>query len=114
LIRLRHGTREIAQRLNLSEKAIETYRAHMVEPSAVAKSSRRTLTAVVERHQTLEEITLRYLGSCDPKILKQVRDLNPELKDFNRLVAGQGIRLPWGSDAEAGRGLPTKMVSSKD
>ena len=114
LIRLGHGTREIAQRLNLSEKAIETYRAQMAEPLAVAKSSRSTLTVVVEPHQTLEEIALSYLRSYDPKIIKQIRDLNPELKDVYRLEVGQRIRLPWRSDAEAGKGLPRKMVSSKD
>ena len=52
------------------------------------------LTVRVERNQTLEKISLRYLGHSSPKLTKEICDLNPELRDPNFLKVGQQIRLP--------------------
>jgi general secretion pathway protein A len=64
------------------------------------KSGTRTVQGVepfqveVERHQTLREIAVRYLGEFNENKLRQIRALNPKLINPNHVEAGQKIWLP--------------------
>jgi hypothetical protein len=45
-------------------------------------------------NQTLREISVRYLGVWDPKRLREIQALNPQLTDLDHLQVGQKIWLP--------------------
>lgn len=57
-------------------------------------NSSQIITVAAMPGQTLQEISLLYVGHFDAELLKQISALNPELKGFNRLEPGQLIRLP--------------------
>jgi type II secretory pathway predicted ATPase ExeA len=48
----------------------------------------------VERHQTLRDIAVRYLGEFNESTLRQICALNPKLINPNHVEAGQKIWLP--------------------
>jgi nucleoid-associated protein YgaU len=48
----------------------------------------------VERHQTLRDISVQYLGEFNEKRLRQIRTLNPSMKNPNHVLVGQSIWLP--------------------
>src|SRR4029077_7176384 len=54
----------------------------------------QVLTVVVAPQQTLEDLSLRYLGHFDSDVSKKICSLNPDLKDPDHLEAGQLIRIP--------------------
>jgi len=56
---------------------------------------------VVRPHQTLAEITRRYLGGYSTASVAKLRALNPGLNP-DHIEVGQQIRLPIGSGIEAG------------
>ncbi len=49
---------------------------------------------VVKAGQTLQQISLLYLGRYSTEIVQQIQSLNPQLLDPNRIEVGQQIRLP--------------------
>ncbi len=52
------------------------------------------LIVAVRPQETLREVSLRYLGRFDEKLLNQISALNPELKDPNHIEAWNLVRLP--------------------
>jgi type II secretory pathway predicted ATPase ExeA len=56
--------------------------------------SSQVITVAAMPGQTLEQISLLYVGHFDPELLQQISALNPELKDLSHLDPGQLIRLP--------------------
>jgi type II secretory pathway predicted ATPase ExeA len=56
--------------------------------------SGQVLTVIARPGQTLQEISLVYVGHFDPSLSQEISTLNPELTDPNHLEAGQLIRLP--------------------
>jgi hypothetical protein len=67
-------------------------------PAAAKKTvpAPATITVVVERGQTLEQISRQHLGRFDSKLLKEILSLNPGLQDPNRIEVGDRILLPGG------------------
>ena len=61
------------------------------EPPA---DSANSLTYVVQPNDTLRDLCLSIVGSYDAVVLEKVRKLNPDLKNPNRIEAGQEVRLP--------------------
>ncbi len=61
------------------------------EPHADSASS---LTYVVQPNDTLRDLCLSIVGRYDAVVLEKVRKLNPDLKNPNRIEAGQEVRLP--------------------
>jgi len=61
------------------------------EPHA---DSANSLTYVVQPNDTLRDLCLSIVGSYDAVVLEKVRKLNPDLKNPNRIEAGQEVRLP--------------------
>ncbi len=52
------------------------------------------LTVAAGPQQSLRDLTLKYVGHFDAELSKEIRSLNPDLKDPDRLEAGQLIRIP--------------------
>jgi hypothetical protein len=70
-----------------------------VQPQAPAETephadSASSLTYVVQPNDTLRDLCLSIVGRYDAVVLEKVRKLNPELKNPNRIEAGQEVRLP--------------------
>jgi len=51
-------------------------------------------TYVVQPKDTLRELCVSAVGRYDRAVLSEIRKLNPDLKSFDHIVAGQEIRLP--------------------
>jgi type II secretory pathway predicted ATPase ExeA len=51
-------------------------------------------TYVVQADDTLHDLCVSSVGRYDSAVLSEVKKLNPDLKRFDRLEAGQEIRLP--------------------
>jgi general secretion pathway protein A len=56
--------------------------------------SGQVLTIAAKPQQTLEEISILYLGHFDRHLFEEICSLNPELKDPDHIQGGQLIRLP--------------------
>jgi general secretion pathway protein A len=56
--------------------------------------SGQVLTIAARPQQTLQEISVLYLGHFDRHLFEEICALNPELKDPDHIQAGQLIRLP--------------------
>jgi len=53
-----------------------------------------TFEITVEPGQRLRDISVKYLGTFDPRHLSRIRALNPKLTNPNHIESGQKIRLP--------------------
>jgi hypothetical protein len=49
---------------------------------------------IVQPHDDLRRICLRYVGWYDARLVSKIRQLNPELTDPNHITIGQQIVLP--------------------
>lgn len=67
-----------------------------VEPKTdpVRATTHPDRTIVVEPAQTLAQISRRYVGRYDSRLIAEIQALNPEMTDPNHLEVGQRIRLP--------------------
>jgi hypothetical protein len=54
----------------------------------------QVLTVVAGPQQTIKDLSLRYVGYFDSDLSNKICSLNPDLKDPDRLEAGQLIRIP--------------------
>jgi LysM domain-containing protein len=87
--------------ISINKKPLEVKAGQTPSPREVEQASSLkgpTLTVVVQPNQTLSQITLRYLGRFDLKLLEEICQLNPDLKDPNIIGVGQRIRLPLDSN----------------
>ena len=62
-------------------------------------------TYVVQPSDTLRDLCVSLVGRYDESVQKEVRRLNPDLKDLEHLSPGQEIRLPLNA-AESGQTAP--------
>lgn len=63
------------------------------QPAAM-DSSTGSFNYMIQPKDTLRDLCMWTLGRYDKSVLSEVRQLNPDLKDFEHLKAGQEIRLP--------------------
>jgi type II secretory pathway predicted ATPase ExeA len=54
----------------------------------------QVLTVIAGPQQTVKDLSLRYAGRFDDNLSNEILRLNPDLKDFDHLEAGQLIRIP--------------------
>ena len=83
--------------------------ATAVEQAAPENDSRNSFVVVVEPKQTLRQISLRYLGRFDSKLVEEIRQLNPGITDPNQIEIGQRIRLPLRSRTSGGGSLAAEV-----
>jgi|SRR5579859_207782 len=62
--------------------------------SDLRQDSSNVFTYVLQPNDTLRALCLSLVGRYDEKVQKEIRKLNPNLKDLSNLKAGQEIRLP--------------------
>jgi type II secretory pathway predicted ATPase ExeA/LysM repeat protein len=87
----------LAGSFSINKKAVEVEAKKTPSPVNAGQTSSprgQALTVVVEPNQTLAQISLRYLGRLDLRLMEEIRMLNPDLKDPNVIKIGQQIRLP--------------------
>lgn len=65
-----------------------------LQPSDGQRDSSSIFSYVVQPDDTLEALCLSLVGRYDETVQKEIRKLNPNLRDLPRLKAGQEIRLP--------------------
>jgi len=58
------------------------------------KESTGPVFHVVQHDETLAKIALSYFGFWNPAVLREIRELNPDLVDPNQIKVGQSIRFP--------------------
>jgi hypothetical protein len=76
--------------------------AEISNPGIAAKNpSPRIISVMVGREETINDMAVRYTGHVDDALLLQIRDLNPDLKDFRHLEDGQIVRLPLSANPPA-------------
>jgi hypothetical protein len=56
--------------------------------------NQKQFAITVQSHQTLEDISVQYLGGFDLERLHKILALNPGLTDPNHIEIGQEILLP--------------------
>jgi general secretion pathway protein A len=62
-------------------------------PTSEQADTSGMLTVVVQPQQTISQLSLQYLGQAEPKVFKQISDLNG-LTDPNHIEVGQHLLLP--------------------
>jgi type II secretory pathway predicted ATPase ExeA len=68
-----------------------------LQPADGRQDSSNVFTYIVQPNDTLRALCLSLVGRYDVAIQKEIRRLNPNLKDLTHLSAGQEIRLPLSS-----------------
>lgn len=74
--------------------AREQNSAQAIPQSNPVKNAAGSFVYVVQPQDTLRDLCMATLGRYDSTILSEIRELNPTLKNPDRLPAGQEIRLP--------------------
>lgn len=65
-----------------------------IPQTGAAESSIESFSYVIQPRDTLRDLCLSMLGRYDGKVLAEIRELNPELKNPDVLEVGQEVRLP--------------------
>jgi type II secretory pathway predicted ATPase ExeA len=71
------------------------------QPMASPQMQVGTTMVIVRPNENLRIICLRYLGRYDARAVREIRGLNPEINDLNRVTVGQRIMLPGPAEVEA-------------
>jgi type II secretory pathway predicted ATPase ExeA len=64
------------------------------EHDSLLSDEAETKTVIVQRGDTLRQIILRTFGAYNGSTIGQIRKLNPDIADVDRLEVGQTIRVP--------------------
>jgi type II secretory pathway predicted ATPase ExeA len=75
-----------------ADTSVSTPATYAADPQET--DSGQVLTIAARPQQTLEEISVLYLGHFDRHLFEEICSLNPELKDPDHIQGGQLIRLP--------------------
>jgi hypothetical protein len=76
-----------------TDKPLGASRDTSAQPDASADSS-SSFTYVVQPHDTLRSLCMRFMGRYDDSVLTEIWKLNQDLTDPNHLEVGQQVRLP--------------------
>ncbi|MGH9773599.1 MAG: AAA family ATPase [Candidatus Acidiferrales bacterium] len=63
-------------------------------PAATEESAPTAITVVVQSGDTLQSICMKYVGRYDEALLREIFELNPQLKNSDHIEIGQSIWLP--------------------
>ena len=93
------GKRESAAPIATSEPALAEMKVTTTATVQHPRSPRKQRTdegtvVIVQPHDDLRRICLRYVGWYDARLVSKIRELNPELTDPNHITVGQHIVLP--------------------
>jgi LysM repeat protein len=79
----------------------------------VHASSDSVITVKVRPGDTISYLALKHLQTYDPDILDQIKKLNPQIRDLNRIKIGQAVHLPKPGGEPAKPTAPAPLVESK-
>lgn len=114
-------TRTSAENLSQPAGPLTTYTADPEDTN-----DGQLLTVMARPRQTLQEISVLYAGRFDAQLLRQIREVNPEVSDPEHIQAGQLLRIPLpagklhkivetapdpGAGSGAGSGVLTRSVA---
>ncbi len=74
--------------------ALESHEVLVPAPSAAEADAEAFREIVVPRGTSLSALTLQYYGNGSPKLLERILDLNPQIVDVDRIIAGDRLKLP--------------------
>jgi hypothetical protein len=76
-----------------TDKQLGVSRDTSAQPETSVDSS-SSFTYVVQAHDTLRSLCMRFMGRYDDSVLTEIGKLNQDLTDPNHLEVGQQVRLP--------------------
>jgi hypothetical protein len=79
----------------------------------VQAESVSVITLKVRPGDTVSYLALKHLHAYNQDILDQIKKLNPEIRDLNRITVGQVVYLPKPSEKPAEPTAPAPLVESK-
>jgi len=79
----------------------------------VQAASDSVITVKVRPGDTISYLTLKHLQTYDQDILDQIKELNPQIRDLNRIQVGQVVHLPKPGEEPAQPTAPAPLVESK-
>ena len=79
----------------------------------VQAASDSVITVKVRPGDTISYLALKHLQTYDQDILDQIKELNPQIRDLNRIQVGQVVHLPKPSEEPAQPTAPELLVESK-
>ena len=79
----------------------------------VHASSDSVITVMVRPGDTISYLALKHLQTYDPDILDQIKKLNPQIRDLNRIKVGQAVHLPKPGGEPIQSTAPAPLVEGK-
>ena len=79
----------------------------------VQAASDSVITVKVRPGDTISYLALKHLQTYDQDILDQIKELNPQIRDLNRIQVGQVVHLPKPGEEPAQPTAPAPLVESK-
>ena len=79
----------------------------------VQAESVSVITVKVRPGDTISYLALKHLQTYDQNILGQIKELNPQIRDLNRIKVGQAVLLPKPGEEPAQPTAPAPLVESK-
>ncbi len=79
----------------------------------VQAESASVITVKVRPGDTISYLALKHLQTYDQDTLDQIRKLNPQIRDLNRIKVGQAVHLPKPGEELAQPTAPAPLVESK-
>jgi hypothetical protein len=79
----------------------------------VQAESVSVITVKVRPGDTISYLALKHLHTYDQDILDQIKELNPQIRDLNRIQVGQAVLLPKPGEEPAQPIAPAPLVESK-
>lgn len=70
--------------------------------SKIKDGSDNPMEVTIDRGDTLEDIATRRLGRWDSTVMREIRTLNPNMRDPNRIKSGSVILLPTSTQLDSG------------
>jgi hypothetical protein len=71
------------------------------------------ITVKVRPGDTISYLALKHLHTYDQDILDQIKELNPQIRDLNRIQVGQAVHLPKPGEEPRQPTAPVPLVESK-
>jgi hypothetical protein len=79
----------------------------------VQAESVSVITVKVRPGDTISYLALKHLHTYDQDILDQIKELNPQIRDLNRIQVGEAVLLPKPGEEPAQPIAPAPLVESK-
>jgi type II secretory pathway predicted ATPase ExeA len=90
-IKVKSDSVPLSSTLNVQAAGLPTFEGEQPSP---LNNEVETKAVIVQPGDTLRQIILRTIGKYNGRSIKQIRKLNPEITDPDKIEAGQAVRVP--------------------